>query len=308
MHYYNKLNLEIPANYQQHFAACLWSPLHCNDPCTCCRPFCCRCFLLEPNFDWLKRTKSNSRGSWKRAPPLCWWKKSCTTWHVWNPVNNGGYLPYQLVFTPDFWLPSTVVSPKNFFQKNNTEVQSRFIQEKFLLFIHPQVEIPLGPFQLGIVKLRGFEIPSFEVTFCGVTFANSNIQRCQNRRKTVLLKREARTKSKSIQSNSLEAVLYKPILQHFITHIESMGLVYLPIHEWVIFMGSIYRYIYDRPMDPLLAYPNPYHGSICIFTYMNGLFLIVKYIVNLVGKYTIPLDPKTHETCRFFRPSIYYGS
>ena len=21
--------------------------------------------------------------------PYSWWKKSCTTWHVWNPVNNG---------------------------------------------------------------------------------------------------------------------------------------------------------------------------------------------------------------------------
>ena len=166
----------------------------------------------------------------------------------------------------------------NFFKKN-TEVQSRFIQEKFLLFIHPQVEIP-RTLPAWKMKIWGFEIPSFEVAFCGVTFANSNIKRCQNRLKTVLLKRGARTKSKSIHSNSLDAVLYKPILQHFITHIESMGLVYLPIHERVIFTGSIYRYIYDRPMDPLLAYPNPYHGPICIFTYMNGWFLIAKYIVT----------------------------
>ena len=30
---------------------------------------------------------------------FCWWKKSCTTWLVWNPVNNGDIycVPYQLV-------------------------------------------------------------------------------------------------------------------------------------------------------------------------------------------------------------------
>ena len=26
----------------------------------------------------------------------CWWKKSCTTWHVWNPINNG-------IFTHIIW-------------------------------------------------------------------------------------------------------------------------------------------------------------------------------------------------------------
>ena len=36
----------------------------------------------------------------------CWWKKSCSTWDVWNPVNNGinyvstgaGFLPSKVVY------------------------------------------------------------------------------------------------------------------------------------------------------------------------------------------------------------------
>ena len=27
----------------------------------------------------------------------CWWLKSCTTWDVWNPINNGDIYHYQLV-------------------------------------------------------------------------------------------------------------------------------------------------------------------------------------------------------------------
>ena len=89
------------------------------------------------------------------------------------------FMNHQQLFHPNFF-------------KRNTEVQSRFIQEKCLLFIHPQVEIP-RTLPAWKMKIRGFEIPSFEVTFCGVTFAISNIERCQNRRKTLLLKRGERT-------------------------------------------------------------------------------------------------------------------
>ena len=32
----------------------------------------------------------------------CWWKKSCTTCYLWNPVKNGEILPYQnQLFTPN---------------------------------------------------------------------------------------------------------------------------------------------------------------------------------------------------------------
>ena len=34
----------------------------------------------------------------------CWWKKSCTTWHVWNPVNTG----ISTMSTGAGFLPSTV--------------------------------------------------------------------------------------------------------------------------------------------------------------------------------------------------------
>ncbi len=37
----------------------------------------------------------------------CWWRKSCTTWDVWNPINNGKNYQPQLV--QDFRDPSTVV-------------------------------------------------------------------------------------------------------------------------------------------------------------------------------------------------------
>ena len=34
----------------------------------------------------------------------CWWKKLCTTWHVWNPANNGTFT----ISTGARFLPSTV--------------------------------------------------------------------------------------------------------------------------------------------------------------------------------------------------------
>ncbi len=37
----------------------------------------------------------------------CWWLKSCTTWDVWNPVNNGKNYQPQLVLAG--FQPSTVV-------------------------------------------------------------------------------------------------------------------------------------------------------------------------------------------------------
>ena len=44
-----------------------------------------------------------SRSMLKHAK-YCWWKKSCTTWDVWNPVNNGIFT----ISTDAGFLPSTV--------------------------------------------------------------------------------------------------------------------------------------------------------------------------------------------------------
>ena len=38
--------------------------------------------------------------------PYCWWTKSCTTWDVWNPINNGIFI----ISTGAGFLPSTVES------------------------------------------------------------------------------------------------------------------------------------------------------------------------------------------------------
>ena len=35
--------------------------------------------------------------SWTNRKYYCWWLKSCTTWDVWNPVNNGMSYTYPLV-------------------------------------------------------------------------------------------------------------------------------------------------------------------------------------------------------------------
>jgi len=39
----------------------------------------------------------------------CWWKKSCTTWDVWNPTNNG----IIIILGGAGFQPSTVVYPKS---------------------------------------------------------------------------------------------------------------------------------------------------------------------------------------------------
>ena len=51
------------------------------------------------------------------------WLKLCTTWDVWNPKNNGINFQPQLVFSPDFWLPSTsITSPSCPSVKNHEEM------------------------------------------------------------------------------------------------------------------------------------------------------------------------------------------
>ena len=51
-----------------------------------------------------------------RSPTYCWWKKSCTTQHVWNPVSNGFYhISWLAGFLPStrFWKPSISSSLPN---------------------------------------------------------------------------------------------------------------------------------------------------------------------------------------------------
>ena len=41
-----------------------------------------------------KHPKTIILGKWEKNPKpelYCWWLKSCTTWDVWNPINNGIY-------------------------------------------------------------------------------------------------------------------------------------------------------------------------------------------------------------------------
>ena len=53
--------------------------------------------------DWKKTWKYEiAIPSWY----YCWWKKSCTTWDVWNPVNNGHFCHINWLAR---FLPSTVV-------------------------------------------------------------------------------------------------------------------------------------------------------------------------------------------------------
>ena len=50
--------------------------------------------------------------TWKESfPTYCWWKKSCTTWDIWNPVNNGIFT----ISTGAGCLPSTVSQSPYFF-------------------------------------------------------------------------------------------------------------------------------------------------------------------------------------------------
>ncbi len=54
-----------------------------------------RCFIFTPTWGndpiWLIFFK------WVETTNYCWWLKSCTTWDVWNPINNGKNYQPQLV-------------------------------------------------------------------------------------------------------------------------------------------------------------------------------------------------------------------
>ena len=58
-----------------------------------------------------EKQHSNKWWTWSG---YCWWKESCTTWDVWNPVNSGinylstgaGFFPSTVSFLSSFLLPA----------------------------------------------------------------------------------------------------------------------------------------------------------------------------------------------------------
>ena len=81
--------------------------------------FCSRLGVKERLKSWL--FISSVKWLWSR---YCWWLKSCTTWDVWNPINNGkNYLPTGAGFQPSTVVPcifmcQTFPSP-TFFCRNS---------------------------------------------------------------------------------------------------------------------------------------------------------------------------------------------
>ena len=59
------------------------------------------CFLrLSLSFAWVLQRES-SQFNLNSGVRNCWWLKSCTTWDVWNPINNGiNYLSTGAGFQP----------------------------------------------------------------------------------------------------------------------------------------------------------------------------------------------------------------
>ena len=78
----------------------------------------------------------------------CWWKKSCTTWHVWNPVNNG---IFTISTGQDFW---TINS-----SKDSNPNQSSFLPLDYYCFrcFHTHAGLP---FVSWLGKLKFLEIRS----------------------------------------------------------------------------------------------------------------------------------------------------
>ena len=57
--------------------------------------------------------------------PHCWWKKSCTTWHVWNPVKNEISHIYHINrWSPDFWTINSTMFPWTYPAGNYTNILS----------------------------------------------------------------------------------------------------------------------------------------------------------------------------------------
>ena len=68
-------------------------------------------FRVGSNLDMSRK----GQGFTIRSISYCWWKESCTTQHVWNPLNNGKFT----ISTGANFLPSTVgtIVPQHRWQK-----------------------------------------------------------------------------------------------------------------------------------------------------------------------------------------------
>ena len=98
----------------------------------------------------------------------CWWKKSCTTWHVWNLVNNGIFT----ISAGEFYRISSTVGRLEIISGQIIIIhQPRFPWNKgifpwislttppfrgfvpWIPIIHPGENLPVGVFSLGNSKM-----------------------------------------------------------------------------------------------------------------------------------------------------------
>ena len=111
--------------------------------------------------------RSENNGLWTiwRAPArrkwYGWWKNSCTTWDVKNPVNDGINYQPQLVSLPDFWLPSTTY-------QNTVEEHLVSLSHHLQGFRHPNSGWPWDfwlPSTVAWRNLPRFSLQPTEVNF-----------------------------------------------------------------------------------------------------------------------------------------------
>ena len=79
----------------------------------------------------------------KMLGQYCWWKKSCTTWHVWNPVNSGifryiWHINWCTFFPSTVWQMPLLVLPFIYFWPNID--RDFLIWKKLVLSTYPPFE------------------------------------------------------------------------------------------------------------------------------------------------------------------------
>ena len=80
----------------------------------------------------------------KMLGQYCWWKKSCTTWHVWNPVNSGifryiWHINWCTFFPSTVWQMPLLVLPFIYFWPNYID-RDFSIWKKMVLSTYPPFE------------------------------------------------------------------------------------------------------------------------------------------------------------------------
>ena len=69
---------------------------------------------VKKHFQWYPFTwimDQHRKESPKRTISYCWWLKLCTTWDVWNPINNGKNYQPQLVTNNGISAINRITSP-----------------------------------------------------------------------------------------------------------------------------------------------------------------------------------------------------